>query len=109
MSSKTTLPAARGDAARSDRLNRLYRLRDLPQFVGLRRTQISELVKAGQFPKPIALSDSGRAVAWLEHDLIAWQSARIAARDATEAATPSKAKAAGAASHVVVSNGGGDV
>jgi prophage regulatory protein len=66
-------------------LNRLYRLRDLPQFVGLRRTQITELVKAGEFPRPIPLSNGGRAVAWLEADLVAWQTARIAARN-TEAA-----------------------
>jgi prophage regulatory protein len=66
-------------------LNRLYRLGELPQFVGLRRTQIGEMVKAGQFPKPISLSPSGRAVAWLETDLIAWQASRIAAR-AQEAA-----------------------
>ena len=64
-----------------NRLNRMYRLRDLPQFVGLRRTQICELIKAGEFPKPIPLSDSGRAIAWLEQDLIAWQNARIAMRN----------------------------
>ena len=62
-------------------LNRMYRLRDIPQFVGLRRTKINELIKAGQFPKPIALSDTGRAVAWLERDLIAWQNERVARRD----------------------------
>jgi prophage regulatory protein len=61
----------------------MFRLSDLPQFVGLRRTQIGELIKAGEFPKPISLSDGGRAVAWLEGDLIAWQHARIAARNAT--------------------------
>jgi prophage regulatory protein len=62
-------------------LNRMYRLRELPQFVGLRRTQISELIKEGQFPRPVPLSDAGRAVAWLEVDLVAWQTARIAARN----------------------------
>jgi predicted DNA-binding transcriptional regulator AlpA len=62
-------------------LNRMYRLRDLPQFVGLRRTQIIVLIKAGKFPKPISLSDAGRAIAWLEEDLIAWQHARINKRD----------------------------
>jgi prophage regulatory protein len=67
------------------RLNRMYRLRELPQFVGLRRTQIGELIKAGTFPKPIPLSDGGRAVAWLETDLIAWQNSRIAARNAAVA------------------------
>jgi hypothetical protein len=43
----------------------MKRLRDLPQFVGLHRTQIGELIKAGEFPKPVPLSDSGRAVAGL--------------------------------------------
>jgi prophage regulatory protein len=67
------------------RLNRMYRLRELPQFVGLRRTQIGELIKEGKFPKPVPLSDGGRAVAWLETDLIAWQNGRIAARNAAVA------------------------
>jgi prophage regulatory protein len=67
------------------RLNRMYRLRELPAFVGLRRTQIGELIKAGEFPKPVPLSDSGRAIAWLETDLIAWQNGRIAARNAAVA------------------------
>jgi prophage regulatory protein len=65
-------------------LNRIYRQRDLSQFVGLRRTQLSELIKAGKFPKPISLSDGGRAVAWLESDLIAWQNSRIALRKSEE-------------------------
>jgi prophage regulatory protein len=51
-------------------------------YVGLRRTQIAELIKCGQFPKPIPLSDTGRAVAWLEADLVAWQASRLAKRDA---------------------------
>ncbi|MBR1151554.1 AlpA family phage regulatory protein [Bradyrhizobium sp. JYMT SZCCT0428] len=62
-------------------LNRMYRWRDLPPFVGLRKTAIEELIKAGEFPKPVPLSNSGRAVAWLEADLIAWQTARIAVRN----------------------------
>jgi prophage regulatory protein len=67
-------------------LNRLYRLRDLPQFVGLRKTQIADLVRSGEFPKPVRLTDGGRAVAWLETDLIEWQTSRVAARDvSTEA------------------------
>lgn len=64
-----------------NRLNRMYRLCDLPQFVGLRRTQISELIRRGEFPKPIQLSDTGRAIAWLESDIVAWQNARIALRN----------------------------
>ncbi len=66
----------------TDELNRLYRLKDVEQFAGLKRSQISELVKAGEFPRPIQLSNGGRAVAWIERELIEWQSSRIAARRA---------------------------
>ena len=63
-------------------LNRMIRLADLPQYVGLKRTQIDELIKKGEFPKAIKLSDAGRAKAWLECDVLAWQNDRIAkARD----------------------------
>ena len=68
---KTTTP---------NQLNRVYRLRELPQFVGLRRTVIAGMVKSGDFPKPIKLNASGRSVGWLEEDLIEWQNARIKAR-----------------------------
>lgn len=69
----------------TNHLNRMYRLRELPQFVGLRRTQITELIKIGAFPRPVPLSDSGRAIAWLEADLISWQNARIAKRNSVAA------------------------
>ncbi len=62
-------------------LNRMYRLAELPLFVGLKRTQIGEMMKTGQFPRPVPLNNSGRAVAWLESDLIAWQNSRIVARN----------------------------
>jgi prophage regulatory protein len=64
-------------------LNRMIRPRELPQYVGLRRTQIDELRKAGKFPQPVPLNDSGRAIAWLECDLVAWQAARISARNSS--------------------------
>ena len=60
-------------------LERIVRLADLPQFVGLRRTQIDFLIQQGKFPKPIKLSV--RRKAWLERELIIWQQARIAERD----------------------------
>ena len=63
------------------KLNRLYRLADLPSVVGLKRTQIAALIESGEFPKPIPLSNTGRTIAWLESDLIAWQNARISARN----------------------------
>ena len=63
-------------------LLRVIRLRELPQYVGLQRTQIDELIQRGEFPAPVKLSDSGRAKAWLEHEIVAWQQLRLAKRDA---------------------------
>jgi prophage regulatory protein len=63
------------------RLHRIVRRRELPQFVGLQRTQIDELIKRGEFPKPVPLSDTGRAVGWIEDELAAWQRQRLAKRD----------------------------
>lgn len=68
-----------------EHLNRFIRLAELPQYVGLRRTKISELIKAGEFPKPIPLTDHGRAVAWLESDIVAWQALRLAKRETSNA------------------------
>jgi prophage regulatory protein len=76
------------------RLNKLYRLRDLSQWCGLKRTQIDELIAKGEFPRPIKLSDSGRAIAWLEADLAEWQAKRIAARDAEAPKTSKRAQKA---------------
>jgi prophage regulatory protein len=66
-----------------ERLHRIVRRRELPQFVGLQKTQIDELIKRGEFPKPISLSDNGRAVGWVEDELAAWQRQRLAKRDGT--------------------------
>lgn len=65
-------------------LSKLFRLQDLPDVVALKRTQILDLVRVGKFPKPIKLSDSGRAIAWLESDLIAWQLSRVQLRNGAE-------------------------
>jgi prophage regulatory protein len=66
-----------------ERLNKIIRKKDLPSFVGLQRTQIELLIERGEFPKPIPLSDSGRAIGWIEHELWAWQQSRLAKRDAS--------------------------
>jgi predicted DNA-binding transcriptional regulator AlpA len=61
-------------------LHRIIRRRDLPQFVGLQKTQIDALIASGEFPRPIPLSDSGRAVGWLSDEVAAWQRDRLAKR-----------------------------
>ena len=63
-------------------LNRIIRERDLFAFCGLRKTQVATLIRNGEFPKPIKLSESGRAKGWLESELIAWQTKRLVKREA---------------------------
>jgi predicted DNA-binding transcriptional regulator AlpA len=65
----------------TERLHKIVRRRMLPQFSGLQRTQTDELIKRGEFPQPVPLSDTGRAVGWLEDELVAWQRGRLARRD----------------------------
>jgi prophage regulatory protein len=60
-------------------LNRIIRLAELPQYVGLKRTQIDQLIQEGRFPHPVKLS--ARRKGWLESELIVWQQQRIAERD----------------------------
>lgn len=67
-----------------DRLNKIIRKRDLPEFVGLQRTQIEQMVEAGEFPRPIHLNKSGRAIGWVEREVFEWQQSRLAARDAAK-------------------------
>ncbi len=52
-------------------LRRIIRKRDLPRYVGIRRTAIDEQIKSGTFPKPVKLGV--RAIGWREVDLIEWQ------------------------------------
>ena len=51
------------------------------EMVGLRESQIREKITAGEFPKPIRLSSSGRAIGFLEHELEEYLDARIRERD----------------------------
>lgn len=64
------------------RFPRFCRLPFVKEFTGYGTTQIYEMMKIGAFPKPVKLSESGRAVAWDEGELLAWRDARLAARDA---------------------------
>lgn len=69
--------------------DKIIRLRDLPSYVGLARTQIDTLICRGLFPRPIRLST--RAKGWLASDIAKWQAGRIALRDQqTNGLVPSK-------------------
>ena len=60
-------------------LHKIIRAAKLPDFTGLQRTQIDALIQRGEFPKPVKLSE--RRKGWLESEVVAWQQARIAARE----------------------------
>jgi prophage regulatory protein len=49
---------------------RILRLKELRQVVGLSRSTIYELIKRGEFPKPIHLST--RTSGWLWTDINEW-------------------------------------
>lgn len=63
---------------------RFLRLREVMALTGLRHTTIYKLVSENRFPKQVRVGD--RAVAWLEDEVIEFQNARIAERDATDTA-----------------------
>jgi predicted DNA-binding transcriptional regulator AlpA len=51
------------------------------EATGYRPTQLDLLISQGKFPKPIHLSEGGRATGWLEDEIIKFQEERIAERD----------------------------
>jgi prophage regulatory protein len=61
------------------------RLYDVEAYTGLKRTQIYKHIRKGEFPAPVALTDTGSAKAWDLAELEAWRNARLAARDAERA------------------------
>jgi prophage regulatory protein len=56
--------------------SRILRLPNVKSHTGLSRSSIYLRVSQGTFPKPISLG--GRAVGWLEADVIGWVTLRVA-------------------------------
>ncbi|WP_273428930.1 AlpA family transcriptional regulator [Chitinibacter tainanensis] len=64
--------AAQSDTpTQSPKLDRFVRLPEVRRITGLCTTTIYTRMARNEFPKQI--SCGGRAIAWLESDLIAWQ------------------------------------
>lgn len=61
--------------------NKLIRLRSVLDLTGISKSYIYQLVSLDLFPKPIQLIENGKAVAWVEQEVIEWIDSRIAARD----------------------------
>lgn len=67
----------------------MLRLRQVTNMIGLGKTTIYARIKEGTFPAPISLG--GRAVAWIESEVVAWVAARItASRSQSDLAPVSK-------------------
>jgi prophage regulatory protein len=64
---------------RGARPQRFLRIDEVIDRVGLRTTQIYQLISEGRFPKQVRISN--RIVAWVEDEVIAYQNACIAERD----------------------------
>jgi prophage regulatory protein len=60
---------------------RILRLYEVEAVSGKKRSQIYAEIKRGRFPAPVPLGE--RAVGWIESEILAWQVARIAQRDAS--------------------------
>ena len=64
--------------------NRILKLAEVETAVGLKRSIIYELIAAGSFPRPIALTPTARG--WVETEVDSWLDQRVAERDAAAAA-----------------------
>ncbi|MFP3433582.1 AlpA family transcriptional regulator [Paraburkholderia sp. SIMBA_061] len=62
---------------------RLYRLPDVCEFTGLRKSSIYAMIKDGSFPAPVRIGL--RAVAWRQEDIGRWIEARRTIEAGSEA------------------------
>jgi len=63
------------------------RLADVMRVTGLCRSVVYELMLAGLFPRPVKIG-FGKSVGWISSEVLTWQVARIAARDAAPKVAP---------------------
>jgi predicted DNA-binding transcriptional regulator AlpA len=59
----------------------LVRFQRALEITGLKRSAFYSKVKDGIIPRPIKIDPNGKAVAWIEAELIALQDRAISARD----------------------------
>jgi prophage regulatory protein len=85
------VPAHSAEHGKTPMLQTILRRTDLQQVLKLGRSTIYDhLASDPTFPKPIRLT--GKAVGWIESEVIAWQQKRIAERD--KPAAPKRQRAA---------------
>lgn len=57
---------------------RIVRAAEVRARLGISRGKFSDMLSRGQFPRPFTIVPGGRAVGWLEADLLAWIRSRSA-------------------------------
>ena len=60
-------------------MSSILRIKDIINKTGLSRSSVYRLAQAGEFPKPIKLSE--RSSGWLESEVNNWIDSRIEQRD----------------------------
>lgn len=73
-------------------MQQLLRLPQVESATGLRRSSLYAAISRGEFPRPVPLSDGGRAVAWPSREIEDWIEARISARAFPRLDTSAKSK-----------------
>ena len=61
---------------KSFKTDRLLRIRDLENKLGVKKSTIYKMIQNGEFPKPVKISE--RAVGWRESQADAWIARRAA-------------------------------
>jgi prophage regulatory protein len=56
----------------------IYRLPKVKAVTGLSRSTLYSEIAKGAFPKPVPLTDDGRAVGWPSSEVDAWVASRVA-------------------------------
>jgi predicted DNA-binding transcriptional regulator AlpA len=74
--------ARRGMTAQPLNPDFFYRLYEGPLFFGVARSRLNDLIAENKIPKPIPLSDGGRAKGWFGSQIIQWKADRLKAAEA---------------------------
>src|SRR4051794_10051168 len=56
---------------------RFIRWPEVAALSGLTKSVCYGLIRKGEFPEPIVLSDGGRSVAWVENEVLEWLEQRV--------------------------------
>ena len=56
----------------------IYRLPKVKAVTGLSRSTLYSEISKRAFPKPVPLTDDGRAVGWVSSEVDAWVASRVA-------------------------------